>query len=174
MAKQTFHAVPLAAMQTAMGNSGFSNFVAGELGNTGTNADGFDSVLLDIAAAVAAEQAAAPYLNALVSLADFSTDPPDSPSWGNAVSQFASLSAAGDNVLNSTLGVLAASGGPPPAPPALTPLPAPVVTPPVHTAPPPTTPPVHIWIPGIPTGPVWPPEYCKTFNDDIELCPKEQ
>jgi hypothetical protein len=161
-------------MQTAMGNPGFSGLVAGDLGSDGTVADGFDALVLALSNQVIAELAAGPGLDSIILAADFSGDSVYSPQWSDAVSSFASLSAAGNSILAQTLGILATAPGKPPAMPAPTPAPAPVVPAPVKG------PPVYtggggiVFNPGVPTGPIVPVEYCKNYASDTDICPSEQ
>lgn len=157
-------------MQTNMGNPGFSGLVAGDLGSDGTAADGFDAIVSALTTEVSAELSAEPYLDSLILAADFSGDSVYSPQWLDAVSSFASLSAAGNSVLSTTLGVLAMTGGQPPAMPTPTPAPPPIVTPPIQALPVYNPPPVIIYNPPVPTGPVIPVEYCTRFFDDQQIC----
>lgn len=71
MAKQTFTPIPLSAMQTNMGDPGFTALTAGDLGTDGTAADGFDAILGAIAQAISDEGAFLPTLDVFIGAMDF-------------------------------------------------------------------------------------------------------
>jgi hypothetical protein len=132
MAKVTITRIPVSAMQTNRGDSGFSQLVGGDLGNDFTAGDGFESLLGTVSQAISDDAGFLPALDGFLARMSFTPGTfaatglnPILSLWGSVISLGNSLI---DNYNKSVSG-----GVPVPPPPATTPvvISRPVVTPPV-------------------------------------------
>lgn len=131
MAKQTFTPVPLAAMQTNMGDPGFTALTAGDLGTDGTAADGFDAILGGIAQAISDEGGFIPTLDVFIGAMDFAPGTLIANTLDPLIFDFASFLGTGNSIA-ATINAAIQNGvqAPPPvAVPVVTT--KPIVTPPV-------------------------------------------
>lgn len=119
-------------MQTNMGNPGFTQQAANDLGIDGTPADGFDGLLATLAQAIADEGGFLHLLDSLIGAADFAPGEFAGSELDSVISLFAGAFAAGDSLVNAVNATI--TGGVPTVPPPSAPVvsPVPVRTPPVR------------------------------------------